>query len=89
MVSFESTEGTNSLLMKSPVGTEIFLVDAGMAMETGVAMVCWWWVKMVGSERERSGVAKVRLVSPWQNLGDKAMEDHGKDRYWRASIESK
>lgn len=40
MVSFESTEGTNSLLMKSPVGTEIFLVDAGMAMETGVAMVC-------------------------------------------------
>ena len=40
MVSFESTEGTNSLLMKSPVGTAIFLVDAGMAMETGVAMVC-------------------------------------------------
>ena len=35
MVSVESTDGTNSLLMNKPVGTVIFLPVAGMVRVTG------------------------------------------------------
>lgn len=37
--SLESTEGTNSLLMNSPVGTRIDLLSLGIATETGWDMV--------------------------------------------------
>ena len=37
--SCESTEGTNSLLMKSPVGTEIFLPEDGIVIFTDWAIV--------------------------------------------------
>lgn len=61
IVSLESMEGTNSLLMKSPVGTEICLAVVGTAIDTRVAMVRWWeWMKI---GRERSGVPNLKAAS--------------------------
>ena len=51
IVSFESTDGTNSLLMKSPVGTVICLPVAEMVSVTGLAIVCCaGWAKVVVNE---------------------------------------
>ena len=70
MVSPESTDGTNSLFMNSPVGTAIFRPVAGMVRVTGWAMVCRRWVRMVVEERRgsagRTGVEQLLGVAEYK-----------------------
>lgn len=60
IVSFESTDGTNWLLMNSPVGTLIVLPVAGTAISTTAAIVSVRWMVVV--ERRRRDPADDLLI---------------------------
>lgn len=64
MVSLESTDGTNSLLMNSPVGTLIFLPVAATVISVGWAMLarCRWEDRRArrGKDKRGNGIVQLR-----------------------------
>ena len=69
IVSFESTDGTNALLMKSPVGTVIFLLVPGTVTVAAWAMTCRRLEKVLvvvvgGKEASRWADENLKLLIP-------------------------
>lgn len=82
MVSFESTEGTNWLLINSPVGTVIVLPVAGMVILATAAMV--GVALRVVEWRSRRGVVGDPRRRPGNIWWDCAPDKQGKTRCFGA-----